>query len=167
MRGSEPDVSGDGRSQEGSCARRPTPHSARCSELSPTLSRGMTERSVCKIEQERRSVLAAAAPPVALHALLSHLFASRLAHPFVDRLLRGRFSMLLPWRIDRSAAEAPDGGRGRFRDFLRLVFQCGFTNWHQVRPWSGAIPLVRLSVKNDESSTGGWSKQRNVTQAIG
>jgi hypothetical protein len=42
--------------------------------------------------------------PASLGALLSHLFASRFAHPFVDRFLRRRFPMTLPRRVDWSAA---------------------------------------------------------------
>ena len=51
-------------------------------------------------------MLASPAAPASLHALLSHLFASRFAHPFVYRLLRRRLPMTLPRRIDWSTAEA-------------------------------------------------------------
>jgi hypothetical protein len=50
-----------------------------------------------------RSVLASPAASASLHGLLSHLFASRFAHAYVYRLLRRRFPMTLPRRIDWSS----------------------------------------------------------------
>jgi hypothetical protein len=71
--------------------------------------------------------LASPAAPASLHALLSHLLASRFAHPFVDRLLRRRFPMTLPRRVDWSAAA---GACCLLRCRSRLVFLVGLSHCH-------------------------------------
>ena len=76
-------------------------------------------------------VLASPAAPAALLAFLAHLFASRFAHAFVDRLLRQRFPMTLPRGIDWSPTEARRRRCCLFRRGLRLVFLRRLANCHE------------------------------------
>jgi hypothetical protein len=70
---------------------------------------------------------ASPAAPASLHALVAHVFASRLAHPFVNPLLRQRLPMTLARRVDGSATQARRSGWCLFRRCVRLVFLPGLT----------------------------------------
>ena len=72
---------------------------------------------------------------------MAHLFASRLAHPFVYRLLRQRLPMTLPRGVDRSTTEARRRGCRLFRRCLRLAFLRGLANCHWFPPWDFDVAL--------------------------
>jgi hypothetical protein len=82
---------------------------------------------------------ASAGAPASLHALLSHLFASRFAHAFVYRLLRRRRPMTFAGSVDCSTALTCRRGCCRFCRRLRLAALCGLANCH----WSLQLTIRR------------------------